>query len=67
MHHKRIARLGAFDVEGAGLWIGPLATSHSSGISAARVDGGSDDVIAGLDPQYGLMGTGKSVVEFRGL
>ena len=51
MNHQRIARLGAFDVERACLRIGPLAALHARGINAARVDGGSDDVVARLDPK----------------
>ena len=54
-------------IERACFRIGPLAALHARGIDAARVDGGSDHVVAGLDPKHRLDGAGKRVVEFRRL
>ena len=67
MNHESVARLGAFDVEGACLRIGTLAALHARGVNAARVDRVRDHMVARLDTKHRCMRAGKGVVEFRGL
>jgi hypothetical protein len=67
MNHECVTRLGAFDEEGACFRIARLASLHTRGVKAARVDGGRDHVIARLNTKHGCMSAGEGVVEFCGL
>ena len=67
MYHQRVAWLRAFDIEGSGFRIRPLAALHTRRIDAAGIDGVRNHVVAGLDTKCGLMGARKCVVKFLGL
>jgi hypothetical protein len=66
MDHQRIARLGAFDIKGAGHRVARCGDAVAGHILTAGIHGGGDHGVAGLDAQHRLVRTdGGEVV--RGL
>ena len=62
VYDQRIARLGALDVERAGLRVAARRGLAVAGVFAHRIDRGGDDGVAIGDPQHRLVRADRGVV-----